>query len=46
MLQEFFDMHPLDQFQPIEFRYDDLDDLVKATGAPLFRTSARFGLTD
>jgi arylsulfatase A-like enzyme len=44
--KEFFDTHPLDQVQPIEFRDDDLDDIIKTNGAPLFRPSARFVLTD
>ena len=44
--QEFFDMHPLDQVQPIEFRYDDLDDIVKVNGATLLKPSDRFVLAD
>ena len=44
--QEFFDMYPLDQVREIEFRRDDLDDIVNSAGKPALKPTSRFIVTD
>jgi len=44
--QQFFDMYPLDKIKPAPFRRDDLDDIVRPDGKPIFKPGARFLLAD
>ncbi len=44
--QEFFDMYPLDKFEPPEFHYDDLDDIKDKEGRPVFKPTSRFIVAD
>ncbi|MBT8046305.1 MAG: sulfatase-like hydrolase/transferase [Pontiella sp.] len=44
--QEFFDMYPLDKIEQVKFRRDDLDDVLRADGKPLYKPTDRFLLAD
>ncbi len=44
--QEFFDMYPLDTFEPPIFRRDDLDDIINAKGEKIFEPTSRFIVAD
>ena len=44
--QQFFDQYPIDEIQPAPFRRDDLDDIVRDGGKPIFKPSDRFRLAD
>lgn len=44
--QEFFDMYPLEKLIPVEIFRDDLDDIVRNDGRPIFKPDPRFLLAD
>ncbi len=44
--QEFFDLYPLEKIKPVEFLRDDLDDIVRKDGKPIFGPDDRFLLAD
>ncbi|MEI7851501.1 MAG: sulfatase [Kiritimatiellales bacterium] len=44
--QEFFDLYPLEKLIPVEIFRDDLDDIVRKDGRPIFKPDARFLLAD
>jgi arylsulfatase A-like enzyme len=44
--QEFFDMYPPEKLIPVEIFRDDLDDIVRTDGRPIFKPDPRFLLTD
>lgn len=44
--QEFFDLYPLDKLIPVEIFRDDLDDIVRKDGRPIFKPDSRFLLAD
>ena len=44
--QEFFDLYPLDEVSPAPFVRNDLDDITKKNGQPIFSPGSRFRLAD
>ncbi len=44
--QEFFDLYPLDEIQAAPFQHDDLNDIVRKDGKPIFKPTDRFLLAD
>lgn len=40
--QQFFDLYPLDQLKPVELYRDDLDDIIRDDGKPIFRPNKSF----
>ncbi len=44
--QQFFDLYPLDQIEPVELHRNDLDDIVRKNGDPIFKPDARFEMAD
>ena len=44
--QEFFDLYPLDEIEAAPFNRDDLDDIVRKDGKPIFKPTGRFLVAD
>jgi arylsulfatase A-like enzyme len=44
--QAFFDLYPLESLTPIEFKRDDLDDITRENGEPIFKPTVRFQLAE
>ena len=44
--QRFFDLYPLDEIDPAPFSRDDLDDIVREDGKPIFKPTGRFLVAD
>ena len=44
--QQFFDLYPLDRLKPVELFRDDLDDIVRKNGKPIFKPNPSFELAD
>ncbi len=44
--QQFFDLYPLEKIKPVEIFRDDLDDIVRKDGKPIFKPDSRFLLAD
>jgi arylsulfatase A-like enzyme len=44
--QEFYDLYPLDKIKQVPIKYDDLDDIVRADGKPIFKPGDRFLLAE
>ena len=44
--QEFFDLYPLDEIEAAPFNRDDLDDIVRKDGKPIFKPTSRFLVAD
>ena len=44
--QEFFDLYPLDEIEAAPFKRDDLDDILRKNGKPIFSPTSRFLLAD
>ncbi len=44
--QEFFDLYPLEKIKPVEFLRNDLDDIVRKDGKPIFNPDDRLLLAD
>ncbi|MFC1760731.1 sulfatase [Planctomycetota bacterium] len=44
--QQFFDLYPLDKLNQVPIFRDDLDDIVRADGKPIFKPGGRFLLAD
>jgi arylsulfatase A-like enzyme len=44
--QQFFDLYPLEKIKPVEIVRDDLDDIVRKDGKPIFKPDSRFLLAD
>ena len=40
--QQFFDLYPIDKIKPVEIFRDDLDDIVRQDGQPIFKPNANF----
>lgn len=44
--QEFFDLYSIDEIEPAPFKRDDLNDIVRKNGKPIFKPTGRFLLAD
>lgn len=44
--QQFFDLYPLEKIKPVEIFHDDLDDIVRKDGKPIFKPNSNFLLAD
>lgn len=44
--QQFFDLYPLDQIKPVEIVRDDLDDIVRKDGKPIFKPGGNIFFED
>jgi arylsulfatase A-like enzyme len=44
--QQFFDLYPLEKIKPVEIFRDDLDDILRKDGRPVFKPNANFLLAD
>lgn len=44
--QEFFDLYSLEEIEAASFKRNDLDDIVRKNGKPIFKPTSRFRLAD
>jgi arylsulfatase A-like enzyme len=44
--QQFFDLYPIEKIKPVEIFRDDLNDIVRQDGQPIFKPNANFLMAD